>query len=186
MDAGQRALDHAAAAFAQAAIGGALPPDLEAMINEAGRLRHSPGQALELLRRARAAAPRHPAPLIAQYRFHFYNLQLVEARAVGEDAMVIARSALGTEFGDVPPSREATRFDAAVRFYLFTLKGLAYLNLRLGEAEEARTLLEELRRLDPEDQIGGGLLLQVLLRHMLRPADDDIEAPPGYAGRGWT
>ncbi len=41
----------------------------------------------------------------------------------GEDALAIARTALGPDFGDEPPSDDAARHDAAVRFYLFTLKG---------------------------------------------------------------
>lgn len=169
------------AAFADGAIGKGLSPQVEALIAQAGRLRHMPHQALPLLESARAAAPRHPAPLIALYRFHFYGHQLEQARAVGVDALAVARTALGPDFGDEPPSFEAARFDAAVRFYLFTLKGLAYLNLRLGEFEEARVLLAELRRLDPQDHAGAALLAQVLARH-----EAGGETGLDYPVRGWS
>ena len=178
--------DDAATAFAACVIGGGLDPRVEALIARAGELRHLPAQALPLLEQARAAAPRHPAPLIAIYRFHFYGHALAEALAAGEDAMAIARAALGPDFGDVPPTDEAARDDAAVRFYLFTLKGLAYLNLRLGALDEARFLLDELRRLDPQDHVGGALLAQVLER---REAGEDVDGdavlPAASSARGW-
>lgn len=170
------------AAFADGAIGGGLSPQVNALISQAGLLRHLPQQALPLLEQARAAAPNHPAPLIALYRFYFYGHQLAQARAVGEDALAIARTALGPDFGDIPPGDEATRSDAAVRFYLFTLKGLAYLNMRLDDMDEARLMLGELRRLDPQDHVGGALLWHVLNRHENGHLAD---APVDYPVRGW-
>ncbi|TDV26865.1 hypothetical protein C7405_11874 [Paraburkholderia caballeronis] len=180
------------ARFAQLALGGGLPPEAEALVAEAGRLRDRPDDALARLERARAIAPDHPAPLIALYRFHFYGHRLAAARAVGEDALAVARAALGADFGVQPPSRDAVRYDAAVRFYLFTLKGLAYLHLRTGALEAARTRLDELRRLDPDDLLGGAVLLHVLTRH----ADEadradlaDADSPAAlraYPARGWA
>lgn len=175
--------DDELAAFADGAIGGGLSPQVNALITRAGLLRHTPQQALPLLAQARAAAPRHPAPLIALYRFYFYGHQLAQARAVGEDALAIARTALGPDFGDIPPGDEATRGDAAVRFYLFTLKGLAYLNMRLGDMDEARLMLDELRRLDPQDHVGGALLFHVLTRHEQGASAD---MPADYPVRGWS
>lgn len=186
MNAADRDFEAAAAAFAASVIGGALPPGVEALIAQAGALRDRPGEALPLLERARALAPQHPAPVIAVYRFHFYGHALVQARAAGEDALAIARTALGPDFGDVPPEDEAVRGDAAVRFYLFTLKGLAYLNLRLGDLDEARLMLGELRRLDPKDHLGGGLLSHVLARHDAGEATLPTEGSGGYPARGWA
>jgi hypothetical protein len=171
------------AAFADSVIGAGLSPQVTELIEQAAGLYEEPDQAMVLLEQARAEAPRHPGPLIALYRFHFYGHRLDQARAVGEDALTIARMALGTNFGDVPPSEEATRHDAAVRFYLFVTKGLAYLNLRLGELDEARVLLRALRNLDPKDIVGGGLLSHVLARH---EAGGPNESSPDYPVRGWS
>jgi len=183
MNASSLRFDDDLAAFAEGAIGGGLSPQVSALITQAGLLRHEPQTALALLAQARAAAPSHPAPLIALYRFYFYGHQLAQARAVGEDALAIARTALGTSFGDVPPDEEATRGNAAVRFYLFTLKGLAYLNMRLDDMDEARLMLSELRRLDPQDHVGGAVLFHVLTRHEKGASAD---APADYPVRGWT
>ena len=182
MNANSLHFDDDLAAFADGAIGGGLSPEVTALITRAGLLRHVPQEALPLLEQARAAAPRHPAPLIALYRFYFYGHQLAQARAVGEDALAIARTALGPNFGDVPPGDEATRSDAAVRFYLFTLKGLAYLNMRLQAMDEAQLMLKELRRLDPQDHVGGALLFHVLTRF---EKGDAAEALTAYPVRGW-
>jgi len=171
------------AAFAQGAMGGGLSPMVSTLMTQAGLLRHLPQEALTLLEQARAAAPRHPAPLIALYRFYFYGHQLTQARAVGEDALAIARTALGTTFGDEPPTNEATQNDAAVRFYLFALKGLAYLNMRLDDMAEAHRMLKELQRLDPQDHVGGALLFHILTRH---EKGDTTELPPDYPVRGWS
>ena len=171
------------AAFADSVIGAGLSPEVSALIEQAAGLYEQPAQAQALLDRARAAAPRHPGPLIALYRFHFYGHRLEQARAAGEDALAIARNALGPNFGDVPPDENTTRYDAAVRFYLFVLKGLAYLNLRLGEMEEARLMLSALRHLDPKDIVGGGLLSHVLVRHEANVATD---RSPEYPVRGWS
>jgi hypothetical protein len=171
------------AAFANSVIGAGLSPPVIALLEQAAGLYAQPQTALALLEQARKQAPSHPAPLIALYRFHFYGHRLVQARDVGEDALAVARSALGPNFGDLPPDDQATRHNAAVRFYLFVLKGLAYLNLRLAELNEARQLLRELRRLDPQDHIGGGLLSHVLVRH---EAGGPTEQSPDYPLRGWS
>lgn len=183
MNANSPSFDDDWAAFADSAIGGGLSPQVDALIKQAGLLRHRPLDALPLLAQARAAAPRHPAPVIALYRFYFYGHQLAEARAVAEDALAIARTALGPNFGDDPPSDDEARHDAAVRFYLFTLKGMAYLNLRLGVLEDARLMLGELRRLDPQDRVGGALLSHVLARH---EEGENADLTAAYPVRGWS
>lgn len=158
-------------AFDSAVLGRGLPPEVEALITAAGLVRQDRDRAEPLLLQARALAPTHPATLIALYRFHFYGHRLREAREVARESLGIARAALlpaghpDPVAADLPPiTDEQARFDAAVRFYLFTLKGFAYLNLRLGDIEVGRATLQELRRLDPQDRVGGAVLAVVLAR----------------------
>lgn len=185
MDPATLGLDPAADAFASAAVGGQLAPAVADLIDRAGRLRLQPEQALDLLLQAQAAAPDHPAPLIALYRFHFYGHRLALARDVAHQALVLARAALGPRFGQTPPTDTQARHDAAVRFYLFTLKGLAYLNLRLGAWPQARHALDELRQLDPGDHVGGALLGHVLARAQATPEPSDDTEPAAYPAKGW-
>jgi hypothetical protein len=179
--------------FDVAVLGGGLPPAVQDLIARAGACRLQVEQANALLAQAESLAPGHPAVLIARYRFHFYGHRLSEARQVAQQALKLARQALKRDVvGQVDvsalPSDEQVRFDAAVRFYLFSLKGHAYLCLRLGDIEEGRLALDELRRLDPQDRLGGGLLAEVLRRADARRDGDedalDAEAPPP-PHRGW-
>ena len=50
------------------------------------------------------------------------------------------------------------------RFYLFTLKGYAYLQMRLGNLDEGRAAVMKLLELDPSDKVGARVLLEVLDR----------------------
>lgn len=170
--------------FDSAVLGGGLPIEAEQLIKQAGLIRHDRDKAEPLLLQARALAPMHPATLIALYRFHFYGHRLREAREIAKQALDVARAALGD---DIKISDEQARFDAAARFYLFSLKGFAYLSLRLGDIETGRQALDELRQLDPHDRVGGGVLTHVLMRAeagMDADGDDKPDAPIGH--RGWS
>ena len=173
-------------AFDDAALGRGLPAEVDALITRAGLLPHDPVQAEGLLRQAVALAPTHPAPLISLYRFHFYGHRLAAALAVAEQALGVARAALGPAFGQVPPTPEQARYDAAVRFYLFTLKGQAYLSLRLGQGDAGRAALAELRRLDPLDCVGGAVLATVLARQGRDEDTDTDTSTPAASPRGWA
>ena len=50
------------------------------------------------------------------------------------------------------------------RFFLFTLKGYAYLQMRLGNIYEGEAAIMKLLELDPSDKIGAKVLLDVILR----------------------
>lgn len=185
--------------FDTAVLGGGLCPEAQDLIARAGACRQDVDQASALLDEAEALAAGHPAVLIARYRFHFYGHRLQQARAIATDALKLARQALRREtVGQVDvsplPSDEQVRFDAAVRFYLFSLKGYAYLCLRLGDLGEGRLALGELRRLDPHDRLGGSVLAEVLHRADAQAGsdenedDDDIDARSGpmpARHRGW-
>jgi hypothetical protein len=65
---------------------------------------------------------------------------------------------------------------------LFVLKGLAYLNMRLNNMDEAHLMLSELRRLDPEDHVRGALLAH-MLKHF--ESGGGTDTAPHYPVRGW-
>ncbi len=58
--------------------------------------------------------------------------------------------------------------------------------MRLGAHDEARRLLDELRRLDPQDRVGGALLSHVLARRDQAAELPAGEALPEYPVRGWN
>ena len=54
---------------------------------------------------------------------------------------------------------------------MFTLKGCAYLSMRLGDMEQGSVLVDKLIELDPTDKLGGSVLRGVLER--VGQNDDD-------------
>mgnify|MGYP005810608093 CR=1 FL=1 len=170
----------AAADFEDAVLGLALDADLEAALREAGRERADPARAMAALMRAQRLAPDHPAVLIAFYRHHFYDHRLSAARDIARRALVVGARALGLPavWREVPgrPLPDAMH-DPRTRFYLFVLKGYAYLSLRLHDRVEARDALALLRLLDPEDCVGAAVLESVRLRAEAHADDDDEPLP---------
>ncbi|PXW94415.1 hypothetical protein C7444_114114 [Sphaerotilus hippei] len=178
--------------FDDAVLGGGLSAETEAALKEAGQLRGvEPALAMAALMRARSLAPDHPAVLIAFYRHHFYGHRLAAARDIARRALTVGALALDlpTVWRDVPdrPLPEAGS-GARTRFYLFVLKGYAYLSLRLDDQNEARDALAKLRELDPEDRVGGALLEAVRVRALV---GDDPDAPdaadaPAFGAAAWA
>jgi hypothetical protein len=172
--------------FDDAVLGAGLGADAEAALRAAGEQRSSnPPLAMAMLMRAQALAPEHPAVLIAFYRHHFYGHRLGAARDIARRALRVGALALGLPavWREVPaqPLPDA-KTDARSRFYLFVLKGYAYLSLRLDDGVEARDALAKLRELDPDDCVGGALLEAVRVRALVGPlADDDSRHDEAYS-----
>jgi hypothetical protein len=173
--------------FDAAVLGRSLPAAAALALQQASALRGRPEAELAALNRAQREAPEHPAVLVAFYRYHFYGHRLQPARAVARRALVVGARALGLPevWRDLPRRPlPGARHDASTRFFLFALKGLAYLSLRLGDAVEARDALALLRELDPDDRVGAALLEDVRQRALRRveAGDDDDELPAGRTG----
>lgn len=177
--------------FDAAVFGHGLPPAAEAALKEAGIHRGSDApRAMAALMRAQALAPEHPAVLIALYRHHFYGHRLAPARDIARRALLCGAAALGlpAKWRDVPATALGdARHNPGLRFYLFALKGYAYLSLRLGDDREAQSALQLLRALDPQDCVGGALLEDVRQRRARAEAglgddDEDLPAPAAVFG----
>lgn len=156
-------------------LGDGLPPEAEQHLRLAGQNYHRDEVALEHLQAAWDIAPGHAAVYIGKYRFYFYKNRLVEALEIAKECLVKA----ALDNGMSPNWRDAkltdanfSSFEAIVpRFFLFTLKGYAYLQMRLGDLEEGRAAVEKLLELDPADKLGGKVLMGVLERQA--NGDDD-------------
>lgn len=147
-----------------------------ALVAEAAGLWGEPERAGRLLREARRLAPDLIDVQVALYRFHFYRGEVREALAVADECIGTSAATLGlpadwrevtaggADFGDLA--------DPARRFYLFALKAWGYLQMRTGNLDAGAAALAAVRRLDPQDRVGSGVLQQVLDRHD-RPDEDD-------------
>jgi hypothetical protein len=180
--------------FDDAVLGIGLPAGAEQALQEAGAARADPVRAMSALMRACALAPEHPAVLIAFYRYYFYGHRLRMARAVSRRALVVGARSLGLPvlWREVPELALAgAGHDVATRFYLWVLKGYAYLSLRLDDLGEARDALAKLRTLDPDDHVGAALLEAVRQRRERQALDadsdeDDGPALPVFGAAAWA
>jgi tetratricopeptide (TPR) repeat protein len=164
-----------AALFANALLGGGLPPEAEFHLWEAGLSYHLDDVAERHLQEAQALAPDHAAVLIGLYRFYFYKGRLADALAIATLCLEKAarENSFAADWQDVAAGdAEFGRYENMLpRFYLFTLKGYAYLQMRLGNLQEGRAAVMKLLELDPSDKIGARVLLEVLER--IGRDDDD-------------
>jgi tetratricopeptide (TPR) repeat protein len=149
-------------------LGGGLPPPARAHLHKAAERYHLTDIAETHLHAAAELAPDHAAVLIALYRFYFYKGRLVDALDVARACVVKAlrENLLGDDWRAVRPGDADFGDWGALlpRFFLFSLKGYAYLNLRLGALGEGRDAAKKLLSLDPRDRIGAKVLIDVLDR----------------------
>ncbi|TIX52135.1 hypothetical protein E5222_03970 [Alteraurantiacibacter aquimixticola] len=155
-------------------LGGGLPREAQEHLDKAAERYHLTDVAETHIYSAADIAPDHAAVLIAFYRFYFYKGRLSEALNIARSCMrkAMELSVLGDDWRRV----EATDADFSdcgallPRFFLFSLKGYAYLNLRLGKLDEGREAAEKLLALEPRDRIGAQVLIDVL--NAMEEADD--------------
>jgi len=157
-----------AALFADALLGGALPEEAELHLQQAGQSYHLDDVALDHLRQAEARAPGHAAVLIGFYRFYFYKGRLADALQIAKRCLAKAsvENRLPPHWRDVRAGHaEFGNYENILpRFFLFTLKGYAYLQMRLGNLVEGRLAVQKLLELDPSDKIGARVLLEIVDR----------------------
>jgi len=169
------AIDELTDVLAASVFGGGLPHEVEDLLRQAGQSYDQAETALAHLREARRLAPNHAAVLIGLYRFFFYKGRLVEALEIARTCLLRAAidNSLPLDWRMVRPGQAAfASFDAPLaRFFMFVLKGYAYLNMRLGEIEEGRAAVLKLLELDPSDKVGATVLLMVLEQR----EQDDVE-----------
>lgn len=156
------------ALLADALLGGGLPPEAEWHLWEAGLSYHLDDVSEQHLREAEALAPGHAAVLVGLYQFYFYKGRLGEALDLARQCLEKAarENNLPANWrdvaaGDAPFGRYE---EMAPRFFLFTLKGYAYLQMRLGNLVEGFDAIQKLLELDPSDKIGAKVLLEVIQR----------------------
>lgn len=151
-----------------ACFGAGIPPEAEQELRLAAQFYHEDDKAEAHLFRALELAPEHIAVHIGLYRFYFYKGRLADALNVAVQCLEQAAARIGVAADWREVQRQDAEFNsyAAIlpRFYLFTLKAYGYLQMRLGNLETGRAITNKLLELDPQDKLGGGVLIQVLDR----------------------
>lgn len=131
--------------------------------------RYANGDAELPLLQAFLRAPESLNVLVSLNRFYYYQHRLAEALIISERALALIRP--GIDFPEDWRALERSHVTGApkelltrVRFYLFTLKSIGFLNMRLENLELSRAIFEKLVALDEKDRIGAQGLLELVIR----------------------
>jgi len=149
-------------------LGAGLPAEAQKHLDEAAVSYAEGDIALDHLRQAEVIAPNHPAVLIGLYRFFFYKGRLEECLEVCHICLAeaIYHNNLPDDWHQVQAGdADFGSYEMMPRFFLFVLKGYAYLQMRLGNLEEGLVATMKLLELDATDKIGATLLLEVYQRN---------------------
>ena len=114
-------------------------------------------------------APQSLNVLVALNRFYYYQHRLEDALQATVKALAVIRPLIGfpedwrdlqqSHISDVPPVSLTQ-----VRLYLFTLKAVGFLNMRLHNLDVSQGIFEKLVELDSKDRIGAQGLLELVVK----------------------
>jgi tetratricopeptide (TPR) repeat protein len=114
-------------------------------------------------------APQSLNVLVALNRFYYYQHRLEDALQATVKALAVIRPLIGfpedwrdlqqSHIRDVPPVSLTQ-----VRLYLFTLKAVGFLNMRLHNLDVSQGIFEKLVGLDSKDRIGAKGLLELVIK----------------------
>lgn len=126
---------------------------------------YSNGNAEFPLLRAYFLAPESLNVLVALNRFYYYQHRLEDALSATYKALAVIRSSI--DFPEHWQDLQQQHLDdtpnlTQVRLYLFTLKAVGFLNMRLHRLELSEQIFEKLISLDSKNRIGAQALLDLL------------------------
>jgi tetratricopeptide (TPR) repeat protein len=114
-------------------------------------------------------APQSLNVLVALNRFYYYQHRLEDALAATCKALAIIRPLVS--FPENWRDLQMAHITATpaglltqVRLYLFTLKAIGFLNMRLEQLDVSQAIFEKLVSLDSQDRIGAQDLLELVLK----------------------
>lgn len=139
----------------------APPPAVRALLTQAAAAQGDVNRAESLLWTARALDPDCLATCFALYKFYFSKGQLARAESAARLALRTAARRGGFDadwtLAD-PHTADWTDTHGAAHFYLFSLKALAFIRLRMGFPVESTAILDKLAEIDPRDQVGAEVI----------------------------
>lgn len=145
-------------------FGGEVPPQVKHLVDQA-RQAADAKQALALLWTAQVCAPECPALYYLLYKFYARHADFDQAEQAALKGLEVAASQAGLpdDWRVVDPSMADFQSPGPARFWMFTLKALAFIRLRLKDPDSARFYLDKVQELDPLGGSGAGVI-DALLR----------------------
>lgn len=130
---------------------------------------YATGEAELLLLKAYFLAPGSLNVLVALNRFYYYQHRLEDALLATLKALAVIRPII--DFPDQWQNLQTGHITEApshlltqVRLYLFTLKAIGFINMRLGRLVLSQQIFEKLVAVDSKDRIGAKGLLELLVQ----------------------
>lgn len=143
-------------------FGGTVPQSVRRLFDEAAG---APPQRIEaLLWTAQASAPECLPVYYLLYKFHAGRREFDLAEKAATRGITVAgrQAGLDADWRRVQPGDADFAATGPARFWLFSLKALAFICLRSGRSDDARTLVEHIGRLDPTHGLGGEVIASLL------------------------
>ncbi|HEY6093769.1 MAG TPA: hypothetical protein VIU93_02340 [Gallionellaceae bacterium] len=142
-------------------FGGETPAEVSALLARAMECYANTQIAETLLWQAHRLAPEALPVYFSLYKFYFYKRNLENAELAARMGLLAAATA-----GGFDPDWQNLRVDSTdwsdyanpAHFYLFTLKALAFIRLRCGDADESLRILNKMAELDPRDSVGASVI----------------------------
>ena len=147
-----------------ALFGSAASPAVCALLTQAAAAHGDANRAEALLWTAQALDPDCLATCFALYKFYFYKGRLAEAESAARLALRTAARRGGFDADWTVADCQTTDWSdthGAAHFYLFSLKALAFIRLRMGFPAETTAILDKLAEIDPCDQVGACVIREV-------------------------
>ena len=147
-------------------VGGEVPAAVRELIEASKQA--PPEQTASILWGANALFPGCLPVYYLLYKFHASRGELADAERAARAALVASgeqASLPGTIVGDPPENLRAHvdfQTPGPARFWLFTLKALAFISTRQGRLEEARRLVSLLTQCDPSHSVGSEVTAALL------------------------
>jgi tetratricopeptide (TPR) repeat protein len=130
---------------------------------------YAAGDAELPLLKAYFLAPESLNVLVALNRFYYYQHRLEDALLATHKALAVIRPLIDfpEDWRDLQQSHvndAPTNLLTQVRLYLFTLKAIGFLNMRLEYLDVSQSIFEKLVGLDSKDRIGAKGLLELVIK----------------------
>jgi hypothetical protein len=140
-------------------FGGEVPPQAKHLVDQA-RDEPNPQRALALLWTAQVCAPDCPSLYYLLYKFHARHADFEQAELAALKGLDVAadQAHLPDDWRTVTSAMADFQSPGPARFWLFTLKALAFIRLRRQDPESARAYLDKVQELDPQGGSGAGVV----------------------------
>ena len=130
---------------------------------------YATGEAELPLLKAYFLAPESLNVLVALNRFYYYQHRLEEALCATLKALAVIRPLIAfpedwRELQQSHITNAPADLLTQVRLYLFTLKAVGFLNMRLNNLDMSQHIFEKLVGLDSKDRIGANGLLELVVK----------------------